>query len=94
MLRTAALAALAVCWIDTPALAIAVNGREAGVIRPFSTNALRYNTNKGVWQEHTLRFDASRLHAGENKIELTVPAGELTTGVVYDYRTNKPVRLL
>jgi len=32
-----------------------------------------------------LRFDATRLRAGENKIELTVPAGELTTGVVYDY---------
>ena len=25
------------------------------------------------------------LHAGENEIELTVPEGELTTGVVYDY---------
>ena len=76
---------LALAGADTPTLAIAVNGQDAGVIRPFSSNALRYNTDKGVWQEHTLRFDATRLRAGENKIELTVPAGDLTTGVVYDY---------
>jgi hypothetical protein len=25
------------------------------------------------------------LKAGENEIQLTVPAGDLTTGVVYDY---------
>ena len=76
---------IALAGADTPTLAIAVNAEDAGVVRPFSTNALRYNTNKSVWQEHTLRFDASRLRAGENKIELTVPAGDLTTGVVYDY---------
>ena len=52
---------------------------------PVSTNALRYNTNKSVWQEHTLKFDAALLKQGENEIQLTVPAGELTTGVVYDY---------
>jgi rhamnogalacturonan endolyase len=38
-----------------------------------------------VWQEQTLKFDAALLKAGENTIELTVPAGELTSGVVYDY---------
>jgi rhamnogalacturonan endolyase len=62
-----------------------VNGRAAGIIRPFSTNALRYNTNKSVWQEQTLKFDAAMLQPGENEIQLTVSAGELTSGVVYDY---------
>jgi rhamnogalacturonan endolyase len=76
---------IALAGADTPTLAIAVNGQEAGAIHPFSTNAIRYNTNKGVWQERTLRFDAARLRAGENTLELTVPAGDLTTGVVYDY---------
>ena len=66
-------------------LAITVNGKEAGTIRPISTNALRYNTNKSVWQEQTLKFDAALLKQGENELQLTVPAGELTTGVVYDY---------
>lgn len=70
---------------DTNNLAVAVNGESVGAIRPSSTNALRYNTNKSVWQEHTLMFDPARLKAGENELQLTVPAGDLTTGVVYDY---------
>jgi rhamnogalacturonan endolyase len=70
---------------DTNELAVAVNGESVGAIHPTSTNALRYNTNKSVWQEQTLKFDASRLKVGENEVQLTVPAGELTSGVVYDY---------
>ena len=76
---------IALAGADTQQLIVGVNGKETGVIRPFSTNALRYNTNKSVWQEQTLKFDAALLKAGENTIELTVPAGELTSGVVYDY---------
>jgi rhamnogalacturonan endolyase len=70
---------------DTPILSVAVNGNAIGDIHPFSTNALRYNTNKSVWQEQTLKFDAAQLKPGENELQLTVPAGELTSGVVYDY---------
>jgi rhamnogalacturonan endolyase len=46
---------------------------------------LRYNTNKSVWQELTQKFDAGLLKQGTNEMTLTVPAGEVTTGVVYDY---------
>jgi rhamnogalacturonan endolyase len=66
-------------------LAVAVNRESVGSIHVISTNALRYNFNKGVWREYTLAFDATLLKAGENEIHLTVPAGELTSGVVYDY---------
>ncbi|HZZ27242.1 MAG TPA: polysaccharide lyase family protein [Pirellulales bacterium] len=66
-------------------LAVAVNGQSAGTIRPMATNALRYNTNKSVWQELTLTFDATLMKQGENEMQLTVPAGQLTSGVVYDY---------
>ena len=66
-------------------LAVGVNGKSVGTIRTISTNALRYNTNKGVWREYTQTFDASLLKPGENEMQLTVPAGELTSGVVYDY---------
>jgi rhamnogalacturonan endolyase len=69
----------------TGGLAITVNGQNAGSIRPTATNALRYNTNKGVWQEQTLKFDAALMKQGENEMQLTVPAGDITTGVVYDY---------
>ena len=36
---------------DGGGLAIGVNGKPAGTIRPVSTNALRYNTDRGVWHE-------------------------------------------
>ena len=49
---------------------------RAAAIRPVATNALRYNTNKGVWREYTQKFDAALLKPGENQMQLTVPAGE------------------
>jgi rhamnogalacturonan endolyase len=66
-------------------LAVAVNGHSVGTLYPMATNALRYNTNKSVWQELKLPFDAAILKSGENEMQLTVPAGEVTSGVVYDY---------
>jgi rhamnogalacturonan endolyase len=76
---------LALAGADTNVVTVAVNGESVGAVHPVSTNALRYNTNKGVWQQLTLNFDASHLKEGENYLQLTVPAGELTSGVVYDY---------
>ncbi len=75
-------------------LAVAVNGKSVGAIGDNSnknnapivqTNAIRYNTDTGVWQERTLTFDASVFKQGENEMTLTVPAGDLESGVVYDY---------
>jgi rhamnogalacturonan endolyase len=66
-------------------LAIGVNGQAVGSIRPVATNALRYNTDTGVWYQYAQKFDAALLKEGENAMTLTVPAGDLTTGVVWDY---------
>jgi rhamnogalacturonan endolyase len=66
-------------------LAITVNGHAVGVIHPVATNALRYNTDKGIWREYAQPFDAALLQPGQNQMQLTVPAGDVTTGVVYDY---------
>jgi rhamnogalacturonan endolyase len=66
-------------------LSVGVNGQEAGTIRFVSTDALRYNTDKSVWYQYTQAFDASMMKQGENEMTLTVPAGDITTGVVYDY---------
>jgi len=66
-------------------LAVAVNGMSVGTIRPIATNALRYNTDRGVWHEYAQPFDAALLKAGENQMQLTVPAGDLASGVCYDY---------
>jgi len=70
---------------DSTTLSIGVNGQNAGTIRPISTNALRYNTDRGVWREYSQPFNGALLKAGENQMTLTVPAGDLTSGVCYDY---------
>jgi rhamnogalacturonan endolyase len=75
-------------------LAVSVNGQSAGALgdgsnpdnqRLIQTNAIRYNTDKGLWQQRTLKFDAALLKAGENTMTFTVPAGDLQSGVVWDY---------
>jgi rhamnogalacturonan endolyase len=75
-------------------LPVTVNGQSVGAVGDASnpdnphliqTNAIRYNTDKGLWQERTLKFDASVLKAGENIMTFTVPAGDLQSGVVWDY---------
>jgi len=75
-------------------LAVTVNGQSAGAIgdgkspdnaRLITTNTIRYNSDKGLWQERTLRFDAALLKAGENEMAFTVPGGDLQSGVVWDY---------
>ena len=75
-------------------LPVAVNGRSVGGLgdgsdpdnaRLVQTNAIRYNTDQGFWQQRTLKFDASVLHGGENTMTFTVPAGDLQSGVVWDY---------
>jgi rhamnogalacturonan endolyase len=66
-------------------LAIGVNGQGVGAIHPIATNALRYNTDKGMWNQYSQKFDGGLLKAGENVVTFTVPAGDVTTGVVWDY---------
>ncbi len=75
-------------------LPVAINGKSAGAIgdnsnpdnpRLINTDAIRYNIDKGLWQQRTLKFDAAMLHKGDNTITFTVPAGEVSSGVVWDY---------
>jgi len=67
-------------------LIIGVNGQTVGNIHPVATNALRYNANiHGVWYQYIQTFDASLMKAGVNQVTFTVPAGDTTTGVAWDY---------
>jgi rhamnogalacturonan endolyase len=67
-------------------LTVGLNGQSVGRIGVMPTNAIRYNTDHGVWQEcYPLSFDATLLKPGENTMTLTVPAGDLQSGVVWDY---------
>jgi rhamnogalacturonan endolyase len=74
-------------------LPVSVNGQSAGAIggggkenaRLLTTNTIRYNSDKGLWQQRTLWFDAALLKPGENEMTFTVPGGDLQSGVVWDY---------
>jgi rhamnogalacturonan endolyase len=75
-------------------LAVAVNGQSIGAIGDgraadnaslITTNSIRYNADKGLSQERTVKFDAALMRAGENEMTFTVPAGDLQSGVVWDY---------
>ena len=76
---------LALAGADGNGLTVGLNGQSVGSIRPAQTNAIRYNTDKGVWQEQDVRFDAGLLKPGPNELTLTVPAGDVESGVVWDY---------
>jgi rhamnogalacturonan endolyase len=74
-------------------LAVGINGRSAGAIGGggpdnaalITTNSIRYNSDQGLAQLRTLKFDAALLKPGENSMTLTVPGGDLQSGVVWDY---------
>jgi rhamnogalacturonan endolyase len=76
---------LSLAGADGNGLSVGLNGKDIGSIHPSITNAIRYNTDKGVWQEQDVRFDGALLRAGGNEMTLTVPAGDLESGVVWDY---------
>jgi len=67
---------------------VAVNGESAGQLGPLqmdSTLGTLGNGIQGIWHENEFVFDASKLKTGTNTLTLTVPAGALTAGVIYDY---------
>jgi rhamnogalacturonan endolyase len=75
-------------------LTVGLNGQSIGAIgdgsdadnaRLITTNSIRYNADKGLNQQRTLKFDAGLLKPGENEMTFTVPGGDLQAGVVWDY---------
>jgi rhamnogalacturonan endolyase len=75
-------------------LAVGLNGQSIGAIGDgrspdnaplITTNSIRYNADKGLNQQRTLKFDAALLRSGENEMTFTVPGGDLQSGVVWDY---------
>jgi rhamnogalacturonan endolyase len=76
---------LAIAGASARSIAIEVNGKDAGSIDGLVYNAtINRDGVEGSWVEKDLTFDASLLHAGENTLTLTVPAGGTTSGVAYD----------
>lgn len=77
---------LALSGVGARSITVGVNGHQAGVIGGLAYNAtINRDGIGGYWVEKDLAFDASMLHSGENILTLTIPAGGLTSGIIYDY---------
>ncbi len=65
---------------------VAVNDQPAGAVEGLVYNAtINRDGIQGSWVEKDVSFDAALMKAGENTLKLTIPAGGLTSGVIYDY---------
>ena len=77
---------LALCGVGTRELSVMVNDQAVGAVTNLFYNAtINRDGIGGFWSEHDVSFDASAMKAGENVIKLTIPAGGLTSGIMYDY---------
>lgn len=77
---------LAICGVGARELDVAVNDTTVGTVNGLFYNAtINRDGVGGSWSERNISFDASAMRAGENTMKLTVPAGGLTSGIMYDY---------
>ena len=85
-LRGRATLRLAICGIGTRAITVDLNGQSVGEVTGLFYNAtINRDGIQGTWTEKTLAFDASLMKQGTNVLKLTIPAGGLTSGIMYDY---------
>jgi rhamnogalacturonan endolyase len=77
---------LAIASSSAREILVDVNGQPAGKADHLAVDgAIARNGITGIWREKDVVFDASLLKAGKNVLTLTVPAGPMTSGVIYDY---------
>lgn len=77
---------LALCGTGTRSIAVTVNEQQAGTVTGLVNNStISRDGIAGTWSERDVVFDASLMRSGENVMKLTIPAGSLTSGVIYDY---------
>jgi rhamnogalacturonan endolyase len=77
---------LAITGVAARRIDVGVNGQPAGVVAGLVYNAtINRDGVQGHWVEKDVEFDAGMLHEGDNELTLTIPAGGLTSGIIYDY---------
>ena len=77
---------LAICGTGARTIDVAVNDRPVGQVdRLRGDGAIARHSIQGLWYEREVAFDASLLKQGPNELTLTVPAGPINNGVIYDY---------
>jgi rhamnogalacturonan endolyase len=76
----------AICGVGVTSIQVGVNGHPAGQLANLNYNAtLNRDGIMGYWVERDLTFNASLMQEGDNTLTLTIPAGGVTSGVIYDY---------
>ncbi|HWB86529.1 MAG TPA: polysaccharide lyase family 4 protein [Bryobacteraceae bacterium] len=77
---------LALAGTGTRVIDVSVNDQPAGKVDGLTMDgALARNGIMGVWNERDFTFDASLMKQGTNVMKLTIPAGSVTAGIIYDY---------
>jgi rhamnogalacturonan endolyase len=77
---------LAICGVGARTITATLNDKSIGNVTGLNYNAtINRDGIGGYWMEHDLAFDASLMKTGENVLKLTIPAGGLTSGILYDY---------
>jgi rhamnogalacturonan endolyase len=77
---------LALCGIGTKTLWVDMNRTNIATFNNLAYNAtVNRDGIGGTWSERNVTFDASMMKAGTNTLELTIPAGSLMSGIIYDY---------
>ena len=77
---------LALCGGGARELDVSVNGQPAGKLeRLIGDGTIARHGIQGIWYEREITFDAALMKPGENVLKITVPAGPVNNGVIYDY---------
>ena len=77
---------LALAGVSARSIAVAVNDQPAGTVAGLQYNAvINRDGIQGNWVEKDVAFDAALMKEGHNTLTLTIPAGGLTSGIIYDY---------
>ena len=77
---------LALAGTEARSLDVGVNGEDVATVTGMpNTSPIHRNSDRSYWQQKYVQFDASLLKSGQNVMSLTVPAGPVTAGIMYDY---------
>jgi len=77
---------LALTGVSARSIDVSVNDKPAGTVSGLVYNAtINRDGIQGSWVEKDVTFDASLMKEGKNVLKLTIPAGGLTSGIIYDY---------
>ncbi len=77
---------VAICGAGTRSIRVGLNGAQVGEIDGLVYNAvINRDGITGTWCERDVSFNAGLIQPGTNQLQLTIPAGSLTSGIIYDY---------